>query len=191
MKASKLQDSILILSTLALSIDEYFNILKKEHEDKSSIIYTAVSSQILIQACSFKEEWKMFLGIQEETERIVKTRKQSENFIKKINQWTDLEKIRNTFIAHSFRDKSDGYSNRLLKPYEQELNIPNQFPDYIMLCGCIHYIHKILAKEFHQEFVALTEKIKNRKVPAIKKGIATKEDALKELNMIIDKLDID
>lgn len=186
MNISKLQDSVLILTTLAASVDEYFKILKTESKNKSSVVYAAVSSQVLLQACSFKEEWKTFLGLQEETERIANVRAKAQNFSKRIHQWTDLEKIRNTFIAHNFRDKSDNYSNRLLKPYERELSIPGQFPDYIILCGCIHYIHKIIAKEFYNELFALTDLIKTRKAPTIKKGVATKDDALRELQLLID-----
>jgi hypothetical protein len=127
MIASKIQDSVLILATLGASVDEYFTILKAEHQNKSSVVYAAVSGQVLLQACSFKEEWRTFLGLQEEKVRIAKVRSKAQSFGKRINQWTDLEKLRNTFIAHNFRDKSDNYSNRLLKPYDRELSIPDQF----------------------------------------------------------------
>jgi len=190
MIVSKVQDSVLILTTLAASVDEYFNILKAEYKNKSSVVYAAVSSQVLLQACAFKEEWKAFLGLPEESDRIAQVRIKAQNFSKKIHQWTDLERLRNTFIAHNFRDKTDNYSNRLLKPYERELNIPDQFPDYIMLCGCIHYMHKIIAKEFYNELYALSGLIKTRKPPAIKKGIATKDEALKELQLLIDNSQI-
>jgi hypothetical protein len=97
-----------------------------------------------------------------------------------------LEKLRNTFLAHNFRDGSDNYCNRLLKPYERELNIPNQFPDYIVLCGCIYHIHVEVADEFKPDLFALSDVIKNRKPPLIKKGVETKEDAYKELQILAE-----
>jgi hypothetical protein len=60
-----------------------------------------------------------------------------------------------------------------------------------MLCGCIHYIHKILANEFYDELFALSDYIKNRKAPTIKKGIITKDEALKELQLLIDNSNLD
>jgi Golgi nucleoside diphosphatase len=187
MVISKIQDSLIILSTLAASVEEYFRMLKQENQNKESVIYAALSSQILLQACSFKEELRIFYGVNEERERVTRVSQKSQYFTKKINQWTDLEKIRNTYIAHNFRDRSDGYSNRLLKPYGRELNVPNRFPDYIILCGCIDYTSKIILQEFMVEFNSLAPVLRTRKAPIIKAGANDISEAIKELQMIIDK----
>ncbi len=186
MTVSKIQDSLLILSILADLVEKFFKILEQEHKDKSSIVYAAVSSQILLQACSFKDEWKHFLGIVEEKERITKVRKNVEPFTTKINQWSDLQMVRNTFIAHCFRDQTDGYSNRLIKPYERALSIPNEFPDYVVLVGCIRFTVEALQREFLNEVSSLKGLIKSTK-PDIKIGVITTEAALNELQILIDK----
>src|SRR5690606_14515304 len=190
MVISKTQDSLLILATLAGSIEEYFRILQRESNDKTSIVYAAICGQVLLQACSFKQEWKIFSAILEDKDRINRVRKKTEHFTKKINQWTDLEKVRNTFIAHNYRDSSNKYLNRLLEPFSQELNVPDRFPDYILLCGCINFIFKILQDEFHTEFQDLLRQLKNRKKQAVKKGINTNDEAIKELQSIIEKSDL-
>jgi len=107
---------------------------------------------------------------------------------KRIHQWTDLEMMRNIFIAHNFRDKLN--DNRLVKPFDKDLIIPKEYPDYVLLCGCIHYIHIILTRVFLDEMKTLTLIIKDRTAPTIKLGMATVEDALNELQSIIDKSDI-
>lgn len=72
---SKVQDSISILITLQSSIDECLAIIKKEKHDKNSKVFALVSSQLLIYANSFLEEWE-WLGKQgKDDRRVIKLRK--------------------------------------------------------------------------------------------------------------------
>lgn len=190
MTLSPLQDSLLILTTLSLSINEHYKILDKIHDqEKSKTVYAAVSAMILLQVCSFRDEWDRLLGINEERDRLVNVRTKSRFFIKRIDQWSDLRNVRNTFIAHSFRD--DG-KNRLMVPYERELNMPNKFPDYIMMAGCIDFITIIVHREFLKELVEATTLFKaTRKIPPIKAGINSEKEARAELKSIAENSDLE
>jgi hypothetical protein len=182
---SKTQDSIMILTTSALIIDQYFDILKKERHDKSSVIYAAVSSQVLLQTCSFKTEWKRFQGETKVNEKVARVIAATLPFIKRINQWIDLELFRNQFIAHNFRDKAD--VNLFTKDFDLELNIPNQFPDYYLLNSCIQHTHAILSIEFKYEMMEIGNFMKSLKRPTIKAGHTSESDVDDELKELVAK----
>lgn len=187
MTLSKTQDSILILTILSRLILEYFKELEKEHKNSSSIVYAAVSSQILINVCSFMDEWNHFLGLSDERDRIIKVKDKARYFAKRINQWSDLTNVRNQMLVHNLRDKTGGNKSILTRPFHKEINIPNKYPDYVVLVGCIDFITVIIHREFLKEVESLSPQLKQRKTPTLKSGARTIEEALKELDEIIEK----
>lgn len=103
MEVSKVQDSISILITLQAAIDECLEVIKKERHDKSSKVHALISSQLLIYVNSFLEEWENFGTECKDDSRVIKVRKIASPLLRRIKQW-DLNGIRNTFLAHKFRE---------------------------------------------------------------------------------------
>ena len=147
MEISKIQDSISILITLQSAVGQCLPIIEKERHDRNSVIHAIVSSQLMLYANSFLDEWEHFGNQCKDESRVIKVRKIASPHVKRIKQWDDLNSIRNTFIAHNFRDKNR--NNALIKRYDNELNIPNGFGDYTLLCGCIHSIKDKVWRQIH------------------------------------------
>ena len=58
-KFSDLESSIIIICTLEAAMQEYLGVLKREKNDLNSVVFAAVRSQLLLTACSFREEWDL------------------------------------------------------------------------------------------------------------------------------------
>ena len=181
MELTKLQDSISILITLQAATSKCLDVIKKEKADKQSVIYAFVDSQLILLANSFIDEWDN-LGKLVGVQRVLKVRKVASPFTKRINKWSDLGLLRNTLVAHGFRKKGE---NILVGGYEAELNIPNSFPDRILLCGCIFCATQILIAEFTTEYNEVIAHLKTIEKPRIRKGIETEAEAKKELDELI------
>lgn len=181
MKLTKLQDSISILITLQAATTECLKVIKTEKANKESIIHAFADSQLILLANSFMDEWEN-LGALQSDERILKIRKIASPFTKRIKKWSDLGLIRNTLVAHGFRNKGE---NILVGGYKAELNVPNGFPDRILLCSCIYCTKEVLIAEFATEYNELITQLKTVEKPRIKTGIGTEADAKKELDELI------
>ena len=108
-----------------------------------------------------------------------------------MNQWNDLRRIRNTFIAHNLRDKKHSNENVLLKTYLTPLSIPDAFGDYLLLCGCIQFIFKLLLQEFKAEYEALyRSRLSTIKHPPVKQGIESEKEGLQELHSLLEQVGI-
>lgn len=170
-----------ILITLQAATTECLNVIKKEKADKKSVIHAFADSQLILLANSFMDEWDN-LGKLAGEPRILKVRKVASPFTRRINKWSDLGLLRNTLVAHGFRKKG---GNILVSGYDAELNIPNSFPDRILLCGCIFCSTQILIAEFKTEYNELIGYLKTIDKPKIRKGIETEAEAKKELDELI------
>ncbi len=164
-------------------MDECLVVIRKEKHDKTSVIHAFADSQLILLVNSFMEEWEDLGSQCKNDDRIVKVRKVAAPFTRRIKQWSDLRNFRNTLIAHNFRN-TEG-KNVLVNGYSGELNIPNGFPDRVLMCGCAYCIKEILINEFSFEYNELIAYLKSIQQPTIKEGIKTEEDAKKELDRLI------
>lgn len=185
MKISKVQDSISILLTVQMAVDDCLDINAKDH-DENSKVRPFINGLLVIYANSFIEEWDN-LGKQcKDDKRVIKVRKITSPVIRRIKQWTDLKNFRNTFLAHGYRDIKK--NNVLIKTYDKELNIPNSFGDFFVLRGCILYAKEILVREFAVEYNELLPHLKALKPPMVtKNSILDDQEAIKELTQLINQ----
>lgn len=164
---TKIQESILILCTLQALLDEYLKCLTKEKDKPDSVLFSIISSQIIITSCSYLDEWE-FLGklikVEKET-RIITLRKITKPVINRINQWKDMRQFRNNMIAHNHRIKKEENSLAIFS-MSRNLNCPNSFYDYKLLIGCIFISKNILLRIFQNEYNKSIPRIKN--IEAIK-----------------------
>lgn len=165
-------------------VDECLAIIKTERHDKKSVVHALVSNQLLIYANSFLEEWENLGSVCREDARVTKVRKIASPFTRRIRCW-DLIGIRNSFLAHNFRDK--GKINVLTKSHDGELNTPSSYGDDVLLCGCIFCIKEILVTEFKSEYNELIAHLKTIKPPKVKKGIESDKLAVEELEQLIEQ----
>lgn len=171
-----------ILIILQAAVDECFDVVEGERHDKTSKVHAIASSQFLIYANSFLEEWAN-LGVQcKENVRVIKIRKLASPFVRRVEKW-NLTGFRNVFLAHNLRDKRK--RNALIMSHDKEFNFPHGYGDFVLLRGCLAYIKDILVKEFVIEYNELIAYLKTIKVPSIRKGIGSSKEANLELDNLI------
>jgi hypothetical protein len=161
-KLTKIQESILVLSTLQALLDEYRICLTKEKDKSDSVIFSIITSQIIITTCSYLDEWEVLGNLIKEGEshRILTLRKIVKPAISRINKWTDMRQFRNNIIAHNHRIKKENNSFAILN-IPRKLNCPNSFYDYILLMGCIFITKNVLLRMFQKEYNEALPIVKN------------------------------
>ena len=115
-KLTKIQESIFVLCTLQAILDEYIKCLTKEKDNSNSVIYSIITSQIIITSCSYLDEWEELgkLTKVENEPKIITLRKTVKPAIDRINQWSDMRQFRNNIIAHNHRIKNENNSLSIL-----------------------------------------------------------------------------
>ncbi|WP_299799784.1 hypothetical protein [uncultured Maribacter sp.] len=179
---SKLQDSILVLCTIEALLVEYKKCLLKEELD--SIVYNALTSQIVLNACSYLEEWELLGKLSSEEPRILILRKITKPAIDRIKNWKDLKLVRNSAIAHNHRIKKQHNSLTIIN-IKRKLNCPSSLFDYKLLIGCINVTKDalliIFKKEFNQTIPYLKDILPINPVNEIKND----KDFQKEMDKVI------
>lgn len=146
---SRLQDSILVLCTLEALLSEYKKCLLKEKSD--SVVYSALTSQIILNACSYLEEWELLGGLSPEEPRILALRKIAKPAIDRINNWKDLKLVRNSVIAHNHRIRKPNNSPTITS-IKRQISCPNSLYDYKLLIGCVYVTKNALSRVFGKEY---------------------------------------
>ncbi|MDO1511138.1 hypothetical protein Q2T41_00490 [Maribacter confluentis] len=155
---SRLQDSILVLCTLEALLSEYKKCLLKEKSD--SVVYSALTSQIVLNACSYLEEWELLGALSSEEPRILELRKIAKPAIDRIKKWKDLKLVRNSVIAHNHRlPKQD--NSLTITSIKRRLSCPNSLFDYKLLIGCVYVTKNALLRVFGEEYNEIVPYLKN------------------------------
>lgn len=157
---SRLQDSILILCTLEALLSEYKKCLLKEKSD--SVVYSALTSQIVLNSCSYLEEWELLGTLSSEEPRILVLRKIGKPAIDRINKWKDLKLVRNSVIAHNQRIPKQNNSPTIMS-IKRQLSCPNSLFDYKLLIGCIYVTKNALLRVFSKEYNEIVPCLKDVK----------------------------
>lgn len=157
-KFSKLQDSILVLCTLEALLFEYKKCLLKEKSD--SVVYSALTNQIILSACSYIEEWELLGVLSPEEPRILALRKISKPAIDRIKEWKDLKLVRNSVIAHNHRLPKQNNSLTITN-IKRQLSCPNSLFDYKLLIGCIYVTKNALLRVFGEEYNEIVPYLKD------------------------------
>lgn len=159
---TKIQESIFVLCTLQALLDEYIKCLTQEKDNSKSVVFSIITSQIIITTCSYLDEWEGFgkLIKTENEPRILILRKTVKPAIDRINQWSDMSRFRNNIIAHNHRIKNNNNSLTIFN-LPKSLNCPASYFDYKLLLGCIYITKNVLIRIFKDEYNLLLPNIKN------------------------------
>lgn len=155
---SKLQESILVLCTLETLLFEYLKCLLKEKPD--SVVYSALTSQIVLNTCSYIDEWELLGALSSEEPRVLVLRKIAKPAIDRINKWKDLKLVRNSVIAHNHRIPKQNNSPTITS-IKRQLSCPNSLFDYKLLIGCVHITKNALLRVFGKEYNEIVPYLKN------------------------------
>lgn len=145
-------------------------------------IFFDVYSLTIIQTCSFIEEYDGFF--KSENEIIKQKLRDFKSIFKpamtRIRNWKDLFNFRNQYLAHNYRDrKKVSIAFKSIDSFD----VPNTFPEYFILVGCIRFINEGIRKNFRYEHLP------NQIAPSSKETKNVEViDPIKELELIRNEI---
>lgn len=188
---TKVQESIFVLCTLQALLEEYRKCLTKEKNNQKSVIFSIITSQIIITSCSYLDEWNYMgkLIIEEQEPRIITLRKTTKPVIDRINEWKDMRQFRNNMIAHNHRIKNEDNSLAIFN-LSRNLNCPNSFFDFNLLLGCIYITKNVLLRIFTNEYNQILPSLKNLESIVPLNQIKDEKSFKNEFDHLIEKVEV-
>lgn len=189
MALSKFQESLLVISAMKNIMENDLRVFKRYIHDDD--LKYALNSKMLIDICSFLDEWKRFNTYAKESMRIRETMKITAPAIKRLKSWTGIAGMRNTMLAHGYRDANDNDKPTCLKKRYFEAEVPTTYAEVMLLSEyCVYVISAFICRH-NEEHKAALETIPNFEAMA-KKGIETQgefDTAIKDLQEHMFELD--
>ncbi|HHQ4578224.1 hypothetical protein ACET8J_04230 [Aeromonas veronii] len=189
MALSKFQESLLVISAMKNIMENDLRVFKRYINDDD--LKYALNNKMLIDICSFLDEWKRFNTYAKESVRIRETMKITAPAIKRLKSWTGIAGMRNTMLAHGYRDANDNDKPTCLKKRYFEAEVPTTYAEVMLLSEfCVYVISAFICRH-NEEHKAALETIPKFEVTA-KKGIETQVEfdrAIKDLQEHMFELD--
>jgi hypothetical protein len=136
--------------TIAMLKAESYDSKKAKQLGPDMAVVTALMDMIILDSCSFLDEYNKGFGVTtEETyiKKILEIKSICRPIVLQINKWKDLRIVRNSFVAHNLRTKNNVMVFRTLVNY----NAPRGIFEVELLNHCIQLINKIIQIEFKDE----------------------------------------
>ncbi len=137
MPINKFQESMLVFSAMKNNIENDLRVFKRHIQDED--LKFSLHKKMLIDISSFLDEWAKFKSYGKDT-KIRETFEIVTPAIKRINKWKDIKHMRNTILAHGFRDKTRSKNLTCLNEKYFEANVPTTYAEVMLLSEFIVYI---------------------------------------------------
>lgn len=189
MTLSKFQESLLVISAMKTIMENDLRVFKRYIHDDD--LKYALNNKMLIDICSFLDEWKRFNTYAKDCEHIRATMKITAPAIKRLKSWRGIEGMRNTMLAHGYRDDNDNGKLTCLNKRYFEAEVPTTYAEVMLLSEyCVYVISAFICrhKEDHKAALETMPKFE----AATRKGIETRDEfdaAVKDLQEHMFELD--
>lgn len=135
---NNLQQTTLVLAAIKNILDPEIRIFRKYiHDDELKF---TLSGKLMIDVCSFLDEWKKLGPIAKEDPDVMETLRICALPIRKISAWDGLRSFRNTMLAHGFRDEVAGNTPTNISQRFFNANVPNQYAEMLLLAHIASFI---------------------------------------------------
>lgn len=189
MALSKFQESLLVISAMKTIMENDLRVFKRYIHDDD--LKYALNNKMLIDICSFLDEWKRFNTYARDSERIRETMKVTAPAIKRLKSWRGIEGMRNTMLAHGHRDDNDNGKLTCLNKRYFEAEVPTTYAEVMLLSEyCVYVISAFICRH-KEEHKAALETVPKFEVE-VKRGIETQDEfdaAVKALQEHMFELD--
>jgi hypothetical protein len=128
---TRLQQSTLVLSAIKNVLDPGIRTFRKYITDDE--LKFIISAKLMIDLCSFLDEWKKLGPIAKEDPCVMDTLKMCGLPIKKIKAWDGLKSYRNTMLAHGFRDETAGNTPTNISQRYFNAKVPTKYAETLFL----------------------------------------------------------
>lgn len=181
MPLSKFQESLLVISAMKNIMENDLCVFKRYQHDED--LKFALHNKMLIDICSFMGEWKRFNNYAKNDACIKETMRITAPAITRISKWKGLEGMRNTLLAHGFRDNNNQGKLTCLNNRLFDADVPTTYAEIMLLSEyCVYVISAFICRHGneHQEAMALIPEWNHD----VKRGIET----LAEFDADVEKL---
>ena len=181
MALSKFQESLLVISAMKTNMENDLRVFKRYiHDDDLKF---ALNSKMIIDICSFLDEWKRFNTYSKDSEHIRATMKITAPAIRRLKSWRGIEGMRNTMLAHGFRDENDDGKLTCISKRYIDAEVPTSYVEVMLLSEyCVYIISAFICR--HSEEHKLALKTVPKADVRVQRGIQTMVEfdaAVKEL----------
>ena len=178
MPLTKLQESLLVLSGLKTVMENDLRVIKRYMHDDD--LKWSLNNKMLIDICSFMDEWKRFNTYAKDDVAIQYTMKITAPAIKRLKSWTGIQGFRNTLLAHGFRDNNNQGKPTCLDKRYFDADVPTTYAEVMLLSEyCVYVIAAFLSRHKEDHQLAISKQ-PSRETNVIR-GIETLEDFNKDV----------
>ncbi len=124
---SKFQESLLVISAIKTILESDLRVFKRYIKDED--LKFSLNNKMLVDISSFLDEWKRFETYAKDDERIKETMKITAPAIKRLLRWTGIKGMRNTMLAHGFRDRGNGGKPTCLEARYFDADVPTTYEE--------------------------------------------------------------
>jgi len=186
MSLTKFQETLSIFSAIKNNLELDLRVIKRYINDGE--LKYSLTNKMLVDIVSFLAEWKRINTYAKENEEIKETMKVTSTLIKRIKTWKGIEGMRNTMLAHGFRDGNNNDRLTCLDKRYFNADVPTNYAEIILLSElivfviatfiCRHSNDNNISKQYHL----------NKKHSIKSKGISTMQEFESEIKSYINEL---
>lgn len=146
----------------------------KRYKHDEDLKYS-LHNKMLIDVCSFLGEWKRFNNHAKNDVHIQETMRITAPAIQRISKWKGLEGMRNTLLAHGYRDDNNQGKLTCLNKRYFDADVPTTYAEVMLLSEyCVYVISAFICRHRneHQEAMALVPEWNHD----VKRGIETQAE---------------
>lgn len=173
MPLTKFQESLRVLSGMKTIFENDLKVMKRYIRDED--LKWSLNNKMLIDICSFMDEWQRFNQYAEQDQSIRDTMKVTAPAIRRIKKWKGIKGFRNTVLAHGLRDDKDSGKPTCLGKRYFDANVPTTYAEVMLLSEfCVYAISAFICRHQDDHFIAISEQVS---VPDnVIRGIRTQQD---------------
>ena len=135
---------------------------------------------MLIDICSFLDEYKRFNHYAKDDPYIRDTMKITAPAIKRLKSWPGIQGLRNTVLAHGFRDDSDQGKPTCLDKRYFDADVPKNYAEIMLLSEyCVYVISAFMWRHKKDHQLAISKQPSGDS--NVSRGIETLEDFNKDV----------
>ncbi len=154
MDISKFQESLLVMSAMKTIMENDLRVFKRYKHDED--LKYSLNNKMLVDICSFLAEWKRFGNYAKSDDHIKETMRITAPAIQRLNKWKGLEGMRNTLLAHGYRDDNNHGKLTCLNKRYFNADVPTTYAEVMLLSEyCVYVISAFLCRHKTDHQVAL------------------------------------
>ena len=181
MSVTNFQESILIISALKNSMQNDLIVFKRYIEDED--LKFSLNNKMLIDIASFLDEWKRFNHYAKDDDVLKETLSIASPALKRIKKWKGIQSMRNTMLAHGFRDGENPGKITCINKRYFTANVPTTYAEVMLLSEyAVYAISAVICRHNLDHEIALAS-IPSHELE-VERGIQTMgefEEAVSEL----------